>query len=121
MRQIAYNDFVKHLPHPDPAAYFAALGNPTRLQLLNLMGQRELCVCELVAALEQPQPKISQHLAILRAVGLVQARKEGKWMHYRIVKPQNETLRRILRSTMNLMQQDPAFTAERQRFVAMCE
>jgi len=103
---------VKHRAHPDLAAYFAALGNPTRLQLLNLMGRRELCVCELVAALDEPQPKISQHLAILRSAGIVEARKQGKWMHYKIVMPAEPNLRRILLASMQLMKADPAFVAQ---------
>ncbi|MGA9718757.1 MAG: metalloregulator ArsR/SmtB family transcription factor, partial [Acidobacteriaceae bacterium] len=67
--------------------FFQALGDRTRLRLLNLMGGQELCVCYFVQVLQQPQPKISRHLAYLRRAGLVAARREGKWMHYRIVTP----------------------------------
>ena len=61
-----------------------ALTDPTRLRLLRLLRQQELCVCELVDALHIPQYKISRHLRRLRAVGLVEARREGRWMHYRL-------------------------------------
>jgi ArsR family transcriptional regulator len=61
-----------------------ALTDPTRLRLLRLLRQQELCVCELVDALRIPQYKISRHLRRLRAAGLVEARREGRWMHYRL-------------------------------------
>ena len=64
-------------------AVFQALGDNTRLRLLNLMGDQEICVCYFVEILEQPQPKISRHLAYLRRAGIVAARRDGKWMHYR--------------------------------------
>ncbi len=69
--------------------FFQALGDNTRLRLLNLMGDQEICVCYFVEILSQGQPKISRHLAYLRRAGIVAARREGKWMHYRIVMPQN--------------------------------
>jgi ArsR family transcriptional regulator, arsenate/arsenite/antimonite-responsive transcriptional repressor len=71
----------------DLARMFAALADPTRLRLLNLMNGREICVCYFVEILKQSQPKISRHLAYLRNAGIVSARREGKWMHYRIEWP----------------------------------
>ena len=61
---------------------FQTLGDRTRLRLLNLMEGGEVCVCFLVEILEAPQPKISRHLAYLRRAGLVEARRDGKWMSY---------------------------------------
>ncbi len=62
-----------------------ALADGTRLRLINLLlAEEELCVCELTAALEIVQPKVSRHLAILRETGLVLDRREGLWIHYRI-------------------------------------
>jgi len=58
--------------------FFQALGDTTRLRLLNLMGDQEICVCYLVEILGYPQPKISRHLAYLRSAGIVSARREGK-------------------------------------------
>jgi len=69
------------------ATLFAALADSTRLRLLNLMAGREVCVCYFVEILRQGQPKISRHLAYLRNAGIVAARREGKWMHYRICEP----------------------------------
>ena len=62
----------------------AALTDPTRLRLLRLLSRQELCVCELMDALRMPQYKVSRHLRTLRAVGLVEARRDGRWIHYRI-------------------------------------
>ena len=85
----------------DLAPLFAALADRTRLRLLNLIAGREVCVCYLVEILRQSQPKISRHLAYLRKAGVVAARREGKWMHYRIGRPSNAPrMRRPLRSWM---------------------
>ena len=80
--------------------FFQALGDNTRLRLLNLMGDQEICVCYFVEILAQGQPKISRHLAYLRRAGIVQARREGKWMHYRIVMPPNAGATQVLRQTL---------------------
>src|SRR6202007_3299351 len=71
----------------DLVRLFEALSDRTRLRLLNLMQGREVCVCYFVEILGQSQPKISRHLAYLRRAGIVQARRDGKWMHYRIERP----------------------------------
>ena len=68
----------------DVALFFAALSDPTRLRLLNLMKGREICVCYLQEVLKTNQPKISRHLAYLKKAGLVEARRDGKWSHYRL-------------------------------------
>ncbi len=61
-----------------------ALGDPTRLRLLNLLRGGEICVCYFVEILGEPQPKVSRHLAYLRRAGLVDVRRDGKWMHYKL-------------------------------------
>lgn len=66
---------------------FTALSDRTRLRILNLLSEGEFCVCDILKILKEPQPKISRHLAYLRSAGLVQGRKEGLWMHYRLSKP----------------------------------
>lgn len=84
----------------DTARLFAALADPTRLRLLNLMNGREVCVCYFVEILKQGQPKISRHLAYLRRAGIVEARREGKWMHYRIEPPEDADARKILATVL---------------------
>ena len=68
-------------------ALFDTLADPTRRRILALLQARgELCVCELTTALDEIQPKISRHLGVMKAAGLVTARREGTWMHYRMAK-----------------------------------
>src|ERR687892_1591378 len=71
----------------DLEEFFRALADGTRLRLLNLLGEDEVCVCFLVEALKLSQPKISRHLAYLRRAGIVLTRRDGKWMHYRAALP----------------------------------
>jgi DNA-binding transcriptional ArsR family regulator len=66
------------------AKYFRALGDPTRLRVLELLGDGERSVGELVAALGLPQPKVSNHLACLRWCGFVSTRREHRTIHYRL-------------------------------------
>src|SRR5579864_8578975 len=96
--QGVYHGNVNRSPETyDLALLFAALSDRTRLRLLNLMDGREVCVCYFVEILGQSQPKISRHLAYLRRAGVVAARREGKWMHYKIVMPSRPGAAKILR------------------------
>lgn len=103
----------------DLAQFFAALADPTRLRLLNLMNGREVCVCYFVEILKQSQPKISRHLAYLRKAGLVDARREGKWMHYKIAEPDSVTAS-ILAATLGSLQSDRAMQADLARLSKAC-
>jgi ArsR family transcriptional regulator len=69
--------------HPDAIAQvYRAAGEPVRARLLAELAHGERCVCHLHEALDAPQPTVSRHLAVLRRVGLVRARREGAWVHY---------------------------------------
>jgi ArsR family transcriptional regulator, arsenate/arsenite/antimonite-responsive transcriptional repressor len=107
-------------PTADLAVFFAALADPTRLRLLNLMSGREVCVCYFVEVLRQSQPKISRHLAYLRRAGLVEARREGKWMHYRLAEPRNPGAARILRKTLAVLAQEPRMQSDLARLDRAC-
>lgn len=104
----------------DLALFFAALSDRTRLRLLNLMNGREVCVCYFVEILGQTQPKISRHLAYLRRAGIVAARREGKWMHYRIVPPVHAGAARILRETLAVLTEDRMMQADQLRLQKAC-
>jgi ArsR family transcriptional regulator, arsenate/arsenite/antimonite-responsive transcriptional repressor len=104
----------------DPAPLFAALADRTRLRLLNLMNGKEVCVCYFVEILEQSQPKISRHLAYLRRAGVVAARREGKWMHYKIVVPKQAGAARILGETLSVLSEDKAMQADLTRLSKAC-
>jgi ArsR family transcriptional regulator len=99
---------------------FRALADRTRLRLLNLMGGQELCVCYFVQVLQTSQPKVSRHLAYLRRTGLVSARREGKWMHYRIATPTDAFAARILRETLAALADDPEMLRDLQRLERAC-
>ena len=99
---------------------FRALADRTRLRLLSLMGEDEICVCFLVEVLKTNQPKISRHLAYLRRAGVVAARREGKWMHYRIVSPTAEHAARIFREVRRWLASDPVLQRDRARMNKIC-
>jgi ArsR family transcriptional regulator len=109
---------VKHTFHVE--RFFQSLGDNTRLRLLNLMGEQEVCVCYFVEILGGPQPKISRHLAYLRSAGIVAARREGKWMHYRIVMPPHIGAAQILKQTLGWLKNEKAMQADRARLAKAC-
>ena len=100
--------------------FFSALSDPTRLRLLNLMGEDEVCVCFFVEVLGELQPKISRHLAYLRRAGIASARRDGKWIHYRIVPPPHPQAARILGELLQWFKNDREKQRERNRLVKIC-
>ena len=112
---------MSHSPRNyDLALLFAALSDRTRLRLLNLMDGREVCVCYFVEILGQSQPKISRHLAYLRRAGVVAARRDGKWMHYRSVAPTHSGAAKLLRETLAVLREDRAMQADLARLSNAC-
>jgi len=74
----------------DIAQIYKALSEQMRLRMLMLLTQGELCVCDLMAVLEEPQSKVSRHLAYLKHSGLIQSKRVGTWMHYFLRDPLEE-------------------------------
>jgi len=99
---------------------FRALADPTRLRLLNLIADREICVCYFVEILRISQPKISRHLAYLRRAGMVAARREGKWMHYRLAIPKDQAAASILRETLKHLRENPEMKRDISRLSSAC-
>jgi len=97
-----------------------ALADTTRLRLLSMMRSREICVCFFTAVIDAPQPTISRHLAYLRGKGLVEARREGKWMHYRLVRPRDKALAEALDQVLTAASTDPQVQADAKRLKAAC-
>jgi ArsR family transcriptional regulator, arsenate/arsenite/antimonite-responsive transcriptional repressor len=62
--------------------FFKALGEPTRLKILKLLAEKELCVCDLINVLDMNQPRISQHLKVLKDAGVIKERKQAQWSYY---------------------------------------
>jgi ArsR family transcriptional regulator len=94
--------------------FYAALADKTRLRLLCLMKSGEICVCHLQGVLQTNQPKISRHLAYLRKAGLVEARRDGRWTHYRL-KKLDDDLAKILSQTLNHLKLKPQIKKDFQR------
>lgn len=101
------------------AKIFAALADPTRLRLFHLMKADEVCVCFLQGVLQTNQPKISRHLAYLKKAGLVEARRDGKWMHYRL-KPQERELQVILNRTLECLDDQAVTQGDARRLKQIC-
>jgi ArsR family transcriptional regulator len=104
----------------DMETFFSALADRTRLRLLNLMGDDEVCVCFFVEVLQTNQPKISRHLSYLRRAGIVSARREGKWMHYRIAEPDEPHAAQVLQEVRKWIAADRQMQRDRERLVKVC-
>lgn len=104
----------------DMSRFFLALSDRTRLRLLNLIGDDEVCVCFFVEVLSELQPKISRHLGVLRDAGIVSGRKDGKWMHYRIETLSHPHAAHILAEVRAWLQEDKAMQRDRTRLIKVC-
>lgn len=100
--------------------FFMALADKTRLRLLNLMREDEICVCFFTEVLEESQPKVSRHLAYLRNAGIVEARRDGKWMHYRIIKPENPFATQVLEDTLVWLASQDQMQKDYQKLAVAC-
>ena len=82
------------------ANIFKALSDDTRLRVVKLLQKRELCVCELMQVLDMSQPRISRHMSVLKNAGLVEDRREGKWVYYSL---KNETRGKEIKILLDAM------------------
>src|SRR5262245_6829513 len=104
----------------DMERLFRALADRTRLRLINLMAGSEVCVCFFVEILGATQPVVSRHLAYLRRAGIVAARRDGKWMHYRILESRDPFAASVLADVRAWMASDPEMQRERKRLLKVC-
>jgi ArsR family transcriptional regulator len=103
----------------DLISILKALSEETRLRILKLLEHGELCVCDIVAALDMVQPKVSFHLNVLKEAGFLKDRKQGRWTHYSI--DDSELFRRfLLVSVLERIPQD-ALAGDRQRLDAFSQ
>ena len=100
--------------------FFSALADKTRLRLLNLMRDGEVCVCFFAETLGTNNPKISRHLSYLKRANLVTGRREGKWMHYRLNEPTDPTARDVFDAAMKMIEVDTQMKADKQRLFEFC-
>jgi ArsR family transcriptional regulator len=111
---------VKPKPGDAAARLFKILADPTRLRLLNLLASGEICVCELTDTLRVVQPKVSRHLAQLRRAGLVETRRDGKWVHYQWARHPHALVRDALGGLREWMRTDRQMNDERRRRDSVC-
>jgi ArsR family transcriptional regulator len=111
---------IKTIPKDRVDLMFRAFSDRTRLRLLNLLRGGETCVCDLVNVLGLPQPKVSRHLAYLRKSGLVVARKEGLWMHYKLAEAKSEFHRSLLNCLSCCFQSVPELKKDAERLGRSC-
>jgi len=95
---------------------FKALADKTRLRILALLGNNEVCVCHLHDSLGLPQPTVSRHLAYLRKSRLVAARRDGVWMHYQMSTSLSPVVQGIVAAAVSALQELPATTQDRKQF-----
>jgi ArsR family transcriptional regulator, arsenate/arsenite/antimonite-responsive transcriptional repressor len=95
---------------------FKALADKTRLRVLALLGNNEVCVCHIHDTLGLPQPTVSRHLAYLRRSGLVDVRRDGVWMHYRVATNLDPIVQKVVRAAVDAVLQVPATNQDRKQF-----
>ena len=99
---------------------FLALADKTRLRLLNLMREDEICVCYFTEVLGESQPKVSRHLAYLRNAGIVSTRREGKWMHYSIEMPTSPFAAQVLHDTLEWLKAQDNMQEDLKKLEVVC-
>jgi ArsR family transcriptional regulator len=108
-------------PRTSPAAdeleaVCKALADKTRLRILALVGNNEVCVCHIHDSLGLPQPTVSRHLAYLRRAGLVDARRDGVWMHYRVARSLPPRVQAVLNAAVDALTNEPTTIQDRKQF-----
>lgn len=95
---------------------FKALADKTRLRILALLGNNEVCVCHIHDSLGLPQPTVSRHLAYLRRAGLVDTRRDGVWMHYQVARSLDPNVQTVLSAAVDAVTRVPATAQDRKQF-----
>jgi ArsR family transcriptional regulator len=98
------------------AVVFKALADRTRLRILALLGNNEVCVCHIHDSLGLSQPAVSRHLAYLRRAGLVEARRDGVWMHYQVARSLPPTVQTVLDAAVDALTHLPTTAEDRKQF-----
>lgn len=98
---------------------FRACSDRTRLRILHLLSEGELCVCHIVDVLAVPQPKASRHLAYLRRAGLVKSRREGLWSYYRLAPARGAFHKKLLECLSCCCLEIPEFVRDIKRLKAV--
>ncbi len=99
---------------------FRALGDETRIRIVALLSHGELCVCHLESALGISQPNCSRHLGILKAAGIVDSRRDGTWVYYRITEQEHESVKSVLDVLAKTFGAERALRADHARLKKSC-
>lgn len=99
--------------------FFRALSDETRLRIMMLLTQGELCVCDLMVVLDEPQSKVSRHLAYLKHSGLTNSKRAGVWMHYRLKEPADDIHRAQIDFLKEQLSHLPQFRIDREKLLAL--
>jgi ArsR family transcriptional regulator len=111
------NQVVESLEVRFPSRLFKALGDPTRLRIVALLSQSELCVCHIEAAMVLPQPTVSRHLAVLRNAGVVEPERRGAWVFYRLAEQADRVAKQQLRGLVAAFRESDGLRAEVKRLL----
>ena len=95
---------------------FKALADKTRLRILALLGNNEVCVCHIHDSLGVPQPTVSRHLAYLRRAGLVDVRRDGVWMHYQVARSLDPAVQAVVNAAVEALTRVPTTADDRKQF-----
>jgi ArsR family transcriptional regulator len=101
------------------AQFFKALSDETRLRIMMLLTQGELCVCDLMFVLDEPQSKVSRHLAYLKHSGLTNSKRAGVWMHYCLKEPADEVHRVQIDFLKKQLSHCLQFRMDREKFLEL--
>jgi ArsR family transcriptional regulator len=99
----------------DLETLYKGLADATRLRIVGLLAGGEVCVCHIHQSLRLPQPTVSRHLAYLRRHGLVDTRRDGLWVHYRLARPADSTIRAALEAAAHAVGHVPATRSDEGR------
>jgi len=99
--------------------FFKALSDETRLRIMMLLTQGELCVCDLMFVLDEPQSKVSRHLAYLKNSGLTNSKRAGVWMHYRLKEPADEVHRGQINFLKGQLSHLPQLRMDREKLLEL--
>jgi len=91
---------------------FSALSDETRLRIIVLLSEKELCVCQIEAALGLPQAKVSRHLTVLRYTGLVKDRRDGLWVYYSLREPKNKVEENLFECFRKCLRKEKSFRVD---------
>ena len=99
--------------------FFKALSDETRLRIMILLTQSELCVCDLMFVLDEPQSKVSRHLAYLKHSGLTNSKRAGVWMHYWLKESVDDVHRAQLEFLKRQLSHLPQFRMDREKLLEL--